>query len=190
MIRFSASFAAALALASGGCDGLFEEEGCTLVGCVNGASLSVARVGAWAGGEYSLEVQLGAQQHSCRFTLPLPPAARPNEISLAEQRLACTPVLPPQSGPSESVVYRVDPPASVACPAADAGAGRTCGSEHYRLSIGLDDSATDVGLRLSLGDTVLLDERRTLEYQTSYPNGPDCGGPCRFASLSFDVEEP
>jgi hypothetical protein len=46
-----------------------------------------------------------------------------------------------------------------------------------------------VGLRLSLGDTVRLDERRTLEYQTSYPNGPDCGGPCRFASLSFDVEE-
>ncbi len=192
MLRSSVFFVAALtALTHVGCDDPFADPGCTLVGCVNGARLTVARVGAWADGEYELDVQLGARQHSCNFTLPLSPAARPNEVSLAEQYLECTPALPAPSGSAIAAVFRVNPPAPVACPPGrDAGVEQGCDSDHYRLAIEIDASAADVALRLSVGDTVLLDERRALEYQTSYPNGPECGGPCRSASLTFNVEEP
>jgi hypothetical protein len=192
MLRFSALFIAALtAVASGGCDDWFEEPGCTLIGCTNGASLTVARVAAWADGQYTLDVQVDALQHSCLFTLPLPPGARPNEISLREQQLDCTPPLPVQNPFGSAAVYRVNAPTPRECPTGtDAGAGQSCSSDRYRLSIGIEGAPAEIGLRLSVADTVLLDERRTLEYQTSYPNGPDCGGPCRTASLTFNVEEP
>lgn len=193
MIRFSASFVvtALAVLASSGCDDPFGDRSCTLIGCANGAHLTVARVGAWAEGEHRLAVQLDAREYDCRFTLPLPPEARANEVSLPEQQLACTPELPSSFAGVGAVVYRAYSPQTEGCPPdADASAGPGCGSGRYTLSLHIGDLPASVALRLTLGDAVLLDEQRTLEYQTSYPNGPDCGGPCRTASLTFDVEEP
>lgn len=45
-------------------------QSCTLIGCSDSANVEIERAGAWQEGEYTLELALDGEQHSCSFVVP------------------------------------------------------------------------------------------------------------------------
>ena len=173
-----------------GCDDAARS--CADVLCIDETALSIERPeSVWADGDYLLEVRL-EQLHECRFTLPIP-GKLPHELRLAGEPLDCTPALP-ALGISQSVALYPTPDSTQSCRSADAGLEpplASCPPLDGRYHIEIHTSATpdELGVRLTSGDAVLLDETTRVDYQVLEPAGSGCGE-CSKAQLSYRVSPP
>jgi hypothetical protein len=179
----------ALPLAAWGCE---PERTCHDVYCSSETTLVLERPGAaWADGQYTLDVRLGAQQSRCSFTLPIA-GKLPHELQLGGEPFDCAPGLPEHPLEPLAALYPTPDPSPV-CPEPDGGPPlASCPPLAGRYHIEIHTSATgdDLELRLESGGAVLLAQSSAVEYATIQPNGPECGPTCSLATVTVQISEP
>ena len=163
MVRVSSIAVAVVVALLGSCS---DEKACTDIGCDNRATVTVRSPdGHWEDGTYALDVAFGDAHSACTFTMPNP---LPPGYSL--QPLDCTPAL-------EAYVM-----AEVQCEEHTNGdnVSQVCTPipDEYYLLAASEGTPETVGVTLQRGGDTLLDETQTISYQTSHPNGPECGPTC------------
>jgi hypothetical protein len=178
-----------------GCDELFEPQTCTDAGCVSETAVMLTRPGgAWADGDYTLQVRLDDQVHQCAFTLPIP-GKLAHELRLGGEPFDCTPELPMRYQTLGAVLYPTPDEAQSCLATMDAGPQpplASCPPLDGRYGIGIETSATpgELGLTLAFGDRVLFEQSVAVQYTKVEPNGPECGPLCYQARLEYRIPEP
>jgi hypothetical protein len=115
-------------------------------------------------GEYQVEVRYslgGDQAFACTFQVPDADSAANADAAAASSISTCT--------------QTVDEPRAV----------ELYGSAEPNPTISIYDSPNQVRLAVRNADGTVLDDTITLEHVASYPNGPDCGSPCRTATMTI-----
>jgi hypothetical protein len=183
-----------LGLIPAGCDELLGSQTCTDVGCGSETEVVITRPGVWANGDYVLEVRLDDQVHVCSFTLPIS-GKLPHELRLSGEPFDCAPELPPNYRSHAAALYPTPdetqscsltmdaglPPPLASCPPLDA---------RYHIELRIAVAPDELGLRLTLGDTVLLEQTAAMQYRRLEPNGPECGPVCYQGVVEYTVTEP
>lgn len=146
---------------------------CGLVGCLDQASLAIHPDDSpWMDGAYQLILQADNDTFTCSFRIP---DALPGRGSLPV--IDCTPKL--------SIGLEED----WQCTSENDGGANshTCMkiADHYTLRAALSGMPASVAIALERDGSAQIDESVKPSYQDSYPNGPECGGACKYASLDF-----
>jgi hypothetical protein len=150
-------------LAATGCE---ESDACTAAGC--GPSRLKLDTEGWAPGEYEIELRYtlgGDQAFVCTLSVDDPQASEHagDDAGPSGYESTCRQT----KGTSRSV--------------------QLYPSAHMGPAIEVFDAPDEVQLVLRTGDQTLFDDTITLEHETSYPNGPDCGA-CRSASMTLTLQ--
>jgi len=152
-----------------------EEHACTEVGCSDQASFTLRPAGShWDDGAYALEVTFDDARYSCAFAVPdaLPTAG-------SWQPLDCTPALEVYLTPEvECEEHKNGDTVSQVC---------TPIPGQYYLQGSIQGTPATLEVALQRDSATLLDETRTLAYQATQPNGPECEPTCRQASSDFTL---
>lgn len=151
---------------------------CTLVGCSDGVHGTVApESGVWEEGEYRLEVVPDGAKSTCQFAVPadLPKSGTITTLDCGSAatatlwaRTECTTT---QHG--DAVSHTCDPL-----------------PDQYELQVDIDGTPSKLAVRLTRGSDTVLDDSRTLSYEETSPNGPECGPTCRQAGFELSVAYP
>lgn len=127
---------------------------CTLIGCINGLHLNLAKVTPWTAGNYSFAFDLDGTAVTCTGALPLPACDKgaalrcdvEGKVQIGESGCA----LPPE--------------------------------QHGFSDIQILGEPAKVKLTITRDDQQLHSGELTPTYVTSRPNGPDCEPECRGAN--------
>lgn len=149
--------------------------GCTLIGCEDGASITLqTATGSWSAGAYNLDVNADGATSTCALQIP----EMPSETSPLSA--SCT--------TRTSLTFM----SVTRCVTIDAGDGVSGGEcrpvpGQFTMLLALPGTPQDVSLAVTRDGLPLASDSLTLSYQSFYPNGPSCGGPCRQASTKLTV---
>lgn len=150
---------AALLQSGTACD---DTHSCTLVGCVNGVSVTLGTgSGAWQEGEYAVELSLDDEQVSCAFAVP-----EDSPVTGSSTTLDCGP------GITALLMSR----------------GSTANDFDVQLSSYSEPKTLTVSL--SHDGAEILSSSPPVVYIESQPNGPDCEPVCRQARVELTVANP
>jgi hypothetical protein len=132
---------------------------CTAIGCVDGLSIALVAPGGWTPGSYVFTIVADGATQTCKGALPLPSCNTPG--------LRCDNTLATigESG--------------CALPSA----------EHSFADLRFASGPAKVKVHIERDGSTLADDALEPTYQTSQPNGPNCGPICRQASASISLVE-
>lgn len=172
MVRAFSTLTALAMAVLGSCS---DEHACTDIGCSDQASFTLRPAGShWDDGAYTLEVTFDDTRYSCAFAVP---DALPSTGSW--QPVDCTPALQVYLTPEvDCEEHRNGDTVSQVC---------TPIPDQYYLQGSIQGTPATLELTLERDSAALLHETRTLTYQTTQPNGPECGPACRQASTEFTL---
>lgn len=127
---------------------------CTMIGCINGLHLNLAKVTPWTAGNYTFALELDGAAVTCTGALPLPACDKgaalrcdvEGKVQIGESGCA----LPPE--------------------------------QHGFADIQILGEPAKVKLTIKREDEQLHSGELTPTYVTSRPNGPDCEPECRSAN--------
>jgi hypothetical protein len=146
------------------------DKGCTDLGCPTPVSVKVApEGGVWEPGEYDLRIVRDDWTSSCGFTLPSEGSTRP---------ITCG------SWIRGELVQMTD--CSSASEAGDGGRCQQLAGQYY-LRLEVTAATEHLRIELSHDSKMVLSDERAPDYESSEPNGADCGT-CRAASYELTVE--
>jgi hypothetical protein len=161
-----------LTLAASGCT---FTQSCTAIGCGDALTLEMRPAGGgFPDGAYTLTLETRAGLRTCRFVMPdsVPQLGAlgsvdcdPGASAWVEQATDCTET---RSGNATSESCRPVP-------------GR------FALHAQLQDTPDVVSVRVERDGLALLDSTLTPTYETSQPNGPDCGPVCHQATEMLEL---
>ncbi len=141
---------------------------CTGIGCYDNLSAAVKRAdGSFPSGTHRIEILADGATLLCTFTYPLtaqPTCASGLNVTVAPAEI-CT-----ETRTDTSVSLRCDPIPG-----------------QFIETITLMGAPGQVHVWQYVDDAAILDAAAAPSYQDYYPNGPECGSPCRQASLSWTL---
>lgn len=148
---------------------------CTLVGCADQFSVELARAdGTFPAGAHQVEVVADGVPVTCTFTFPL--AVLPSGGTASP---TCAPGLNVTVFPTTSCTeVRNGSSVSLRCDPIDG---------QWTEHIDVMGTPSEVQIRQTLDDQLLLDRTAMPVYQATRPNGPDCEPVCRQASETWPL---
>jgi hypothetical protein len=163
---FTAAFAACV-----------EAHECTEIGCMSQLSITMRTPsGAWSDGLYELAVRTDAPiEGICTFRLPDQlPDPPGNGVSI-----------PCGTGIRLDIASEVE--CQMGCNGDSCWQGCTPIAGKFVVHVTIDNTPARVELKLSRDGAAILAETTEPVYNDVYPNGPECGGACRQASLEYTL---
>jgi hypothetical protein len=154
------------------------EHSCTEIGCGDGAHISVrTAAGTWSAGDYAIAIATPRASYACRLRLPddLPDGAG------GVTDLSCTPELGLHANLIAKVTCtetRTPDAVSESC---------TPVPDHWLLDLNLDGTPASFQMQIKRDGATLFDEKRSLRYEASRPNGPDCEPECHQTSVELTL---
>jgi hypothetical protein len=164
---------AALALASTGCT----TRECTEIGCTDQLGIKfTTTTGAWTDGVYELTVQADDQLlGTCTLRLPDQLPDSPGRgLSL-------------KCGEGLRLDFASQTQCEMGCDAGACWQGCTPIPGKFEARLAVPGTPPRLELTLVRDGQPILAEQAEPAYQDVYPNGPECGGACRQATLAYTV---
>jgi len=159
----------------GGLAGCWGFGDCHEVGCADGVTVNLRpSQGVLPSGSYAFDLAAGARTHACSFVVPddLPELGTLTDVD-------CAPPLAVQIGPEAMCSeQRRGNSIDEACRPVP---------EHFVLQAHVEGTPPTLELRLTRDEAVLLEQVLTPSYETTRPNGPDCGPVCQEATLDVTL---
>jgi hypothetical protein len=173
-VSFAPAFGLALfAVIFAGC----ESHECTTMGCTSQLSITMRTpTGAWSDGVYELTVRTDTQLEGvCTFRLPDQLPDPPGKV----------PTVPCGTGIRWGISPEVE--CQMGCNGDSCWQGCTPIPGKFLTRVTIDGTPGRVDLQLSRDGAPILVETAEPVYADVYPNGPECGGACRQASLEYTL---
>lgn len=139
------------------------QQACTQIGCVNGLNMHLPMNMQWPAGQYTFTVTTEKGVMSCQGSLPLPPCNDDDDEDYPAGSLRCT---------DKRLVVM------------ESGCALPADAHSFGPLIQIEDSPAQVHLVITRDNIVVADQSFAPQYNTSQPNGPQCGPVCHSASVN------
>jgi hypothetical protein len=164
---------AAFAIASASC---METHACTEIGCSDGLSIELRTpTGSWTDGIYEVALRADDKLASCTLRIPeqLPdPPGKVVDTSCGNGvRLNLSSVTQCEMGCDSKACWQKCTPIP----------------GQFESHLAVTGTPARIGLTVVRDGATLLAEEVEPAYRDAYPNGPECGGACKQATLEYTV---
>jgi hypothetical protein len=149
---------------------------CTEMGCMSGLNSELRTAdGSWVDGTYDLSVRADGVETACSFRLP----ERLPSFPGASTSIDC--------GPNVTFEIRSEMSCESGCDGNACWQGCKPIEGRFIQAISMSGTPSRVDLTLVRDGQELVVQHVEPAYREVFPNGPECGGGCRQASLEFTV---